>query len=377
MTEHNFAIGSYCSSLSWGGLEMNVLRFLRWMRHRGWNTNVYAHPDSMIYLHADEFEISKRAVKSEFKYGDIVNATRLGKLIREDNVRVLSLHQSKDMFLGVLAKLVTRKFFKIIYSQHMHIGADKKDVFHAWEYGHFDAWITPVRWLADRVVEKTVVPREKIHIIPRGIELDRFQNDKPDKRDARARLDLPLDAYIAGVIGRLDHKKCQDTAIKALGRLHADGHPIHLAIIGTKTRGEETGYAEYLAKLVTDLNLNDFVHFRPHQKEPEYTYAALDQFVLPSESETAGMVVIEAFASGLPVIGTRAGGTISQIDHGRNGLLYEPHDDIELAACMKRYITDPSFAASVAREAITDSRLKYSHIAQCEGWERVIGQLME
>lgn len=376
MEHRDFAIGSYCSSRSWGGLEMNVLRFLRWMRFRGWDTVVYAHPESRMYAHADEFEVKKRAVKSDFKFGDIVNATRLGNLIKEDNVRILSLHQSKDMFLGVLAKLVTRKYFKIIYSQHMHIGADKKDPFHAWEYGHFDAWITPVQWLADRVVEKTIVSREKIHIIPRGIELDRFQELKPDKHESRLRLNLPPDPYIAGVVGRLDRKKCQDTAIKALRRLHADGHRIHLALIGDKTHREETGYAEYLEKLVSELNLNDFVHFRPHQKEPAYAYAALDQFILPSESETAGMVVIEAFASGLPVTGTRAGGTISQIEHERNGLLYEPHDDAELAACMTRYIIDPAFAESIAREALTDARLKYSHIAQCEGWERVIEELM-
>ncbi|MCB2230944.1 glycosyltransferase family 4 protein [bacterium] len=374
--QHDFAIGSYCSSRSWGGLEMNVLRFLKWMRYRGWDTVVYAHPESMIYAHADEFEVKKRAVKSDFKYGDVVNARRLASHIREDNVRILSLHQSKDMFLGVLAKITARKFFKIIYSQHMHIGADKKDMFHAWEYGHFDAWITPVQWLADRVQEKTVVPKEKIHIIPRGIELDRFQDFKPDKLTARERLDLPPDAYIAGVIGRLDRKKCQDTAIRALGRLHENGHRVHLALIGDKTRHEETGYAEELRALVDERNLSDFVHFRPHQKEPEYAYASLDQFILPSESETAGMVVVEAFASGLPTIGTRAGGTISQLDHGRNGLLYEPHNDSELADCMTRFIADPSFAEEAAREALTDSRLKYSHFAQCEGWEQVIEGLV-
>jgi glycosyltransferase involved in cell wall biosynthesis len=75
------------------------------------------------------------------------------------------------------------------------------------------------------------------------------------------------------------------------------------------------------------------------------------------------------------VIGTRPGGTISQIDHGRNGLLYEAHDDAPLAERIGRCIDDPSFAAGLSSEAESDARTRYSHDAQCEAWERVIGGL--
>jgi glycosyltransferase involved in cell wall biosynthesis len=371
----DFAIGSYCSSRSWGGLEMNVLRFLSWMRQRGWETFVYAHPKSRILARAAEFGVPAREVASTFRYGDLKNARRMAKLIRQDNVRVLSLHQSPDMLVGILAKRLSKRYFKLIYSQHMHIGADKKDFFHRWEYRQFDAWITPVQWLADRVLEKTVVPREKIHIIPRGIVLDRFQAEKPDKGEARGRLGLSEQATIVGIIGRLDRKKCQDTLVRAAKRVRDKGHDIHLAIIGDITRNESTGYAGFLRQLVADLDLTDRVTFCPHQREAQYAYAALDIFVLASESETAGMVVLEAFASGLPVIGTAAGGTLSQIQPGENGLLYPPHDDAALADCIERLLTDLDFARRLSDRARQDAINKYSHQKQCEGWERVIGEL--
>lgn len=370
-----YSIGSYCSSRSWGGLEMNVLRFLKWMSLRGWDTVVYAHPDSQIYRSAVERGQKVRVIRSEFKYGDLPNAIRLARMIKRDNVRVLSLHQSPDMLLGVLAKQFSRSFFKLIYSQHMHVGGVKRDLFHRWEYNKFDAWISPVQWLADRVMEQTVVGPDRIHIVPRGIEQNRFTVNRPEKSQARARLDLPTDVNLIGVVGRLDLKKCQDTVVRALDILHKQGIKPHLAIIGDKTRGEETGYAEELHQLVDDLGLTDYVHFRPHQAEQEYAYAAQDIFVLPSESETYGMVMIEALTSGLPVIGTAAGGTLGQVFPNENGQLYPPHDDAALAECLKRYLIDEEFAARMAGKAAQLAAERYSHINQCDGWERVFETL--
>ncbi len=354
---------------------MNVLRFLVWMNQRGWRTFLYAHPSSMLYKNAVHTEANVRAVKSRPRLAGVLGAIRVADYIREDNVRFLTVHQSPDILTGVEAKLLSRKSFRLIYSQHMHIGGTKRDIFHSMEYRHLDAWVTPVQWLADRVREKTNIPPEKIHIIPRGIELERFTRNRPDKAKARQRLDLPQDVLLAGVVGRLDLKKCQDTAIKALAKVRRAGHPLHLLIVGDQTLSENTGYAEYLRQLVSELDLQDVVHFRSHQRQPEYAYAALDMFVLASQSETYGMVTIEAMASGLPVIGTDDGGTIDLINHEKNGLRFTPMHDDELASAMTRYITEPDFAQGVARQAEQDALAKYSHTCQCEAWERLFDRL--
>jgi len=371
----DYAIGSYCSSTAWGGLEMNVLRFLVWMSQRGWQAVLYAHPHSMLYRNALETQVMVRAVKSGTRLGGALSAYRVAGYAGEDNLRFLLVHQSPDILAGVLARLFSGRFFRLIYSQHMHIGGNKKDMLHSMEYRRLDAWVTPIQWLADRVVEKTNIPPEKIHVIPRGIELERFTLNRPDKRAARQKLNLPEDILLAGVVGRLDPKKCQDTAIKAVANVRRSGHPLCLLIVGDQTLLENTGYPEYLRQLVNELGLQDVVHFRPHQRQPEYAYAALDIFVLPSQSETYGMVTIEALASGLPVIGTDDGGTIDLIDHEKNGLRYTPQNDDELTAALLRYITQPEFAQQMATQAKQDALDKYSHTRQCEGWERLFGRL--
>jgi len=363
--------------MAWGGLEMNVLRFLRWMRDRGWDTVLCTCPDSALYRNAIDSEVSVRPVKPTVKYTDFFKARRLARQICKDNVRVLTVSQSRDILFGALVKRFSRKSLKLIYSQHMHIGGDKKDFLHSWEYAHFDAWVTPVQWLADRVLDKTTVPLSKIHIIPHGIELKRFTLDRPDKKTARRKLGIDETVTLAGIIGRLDPKKCQHVVIKVLKKVHEAGHPLHLLVVGDRTLSEWEDYDRYLEQLVDELNLCNFVHFRPHQQDPEYAFAALDLFVLASQSETYGMVTIEALASGLPVIGTSEGGTLDLISHEKNGLLFTPMNEDELTEAMLRYITDSDFATRMAKQAKQDAIERFSHIRQCESWERLLDEIVE
>jgi D-inositol-3-phosphate glycosyltransferase len=376
MATRRYAIGSYCSSSAWGGLEMNVLRFLRWMGERGWPTVVYADPTTTLFQHAREWNLRVRPVKSGGMLKQLLIGRQLAFLAQQDNVRALTLHQSSDILGGVLAKRFSDGFVRLIYHQHMHIGGDKTDLFHSWEYSHLDGFITPVEWLANMVKKKTVLPDERIHIIPRGVELERYTVSRPTKQAARKRLDVPMEATVAGVVGRLDPKKCQHTAIEALAKVHEAGHELHLLLVGARTRGEDTGYAARLHNMVDELGLTPYVHFRPHDKEPEYAYAALDIFILTSKSETYGMVTVEALSSGLPVIATADGGTLSLIEPEKNGLLYTPLDSDELSAVLLRLLNDPQLSKRLATQAETEAVERFSHISQCDRWEEVIEALV-
>ncbi len=376
VTPKPFAVASYCSSTAWGGLEMNILRFLAWMRERGWGTYVYGPVDSALLRHAGDFNVPARAVSRSSRLLDLVRARRVIRQLCADNIRMLTIHQSRDILFGALLKRSSGGSLGLVYSQHMHIGGVKKDILHSWQYRQLDAWVTPLRWLADRVLEKTTIPKNKIHVIPRGIELARYTTNRPHKAAARRALNLPLDVVLAGVVGRLDPKKCQDVAVRALKQVHDAGHHLHLLIVGDRTHGEAESYADHLQQLIDALRLRAYVHLRPHRSDIEKAYAALEMFVLPSQSETYGMVTIEAMACGLPVIGTQAGGTQDLITHERNGLLFMPMDADQLARAMMRYLTDPEFAARMARRAQQDATELYGHTRQCQSWERLLSQLV-
>jgi glycosyltransferase involved in cell wall biosynthesis len=354
---------------------MNVLRFLRWMKARGWRVGLYGNPDTRMYREARNFGIQVGPIVSNMHSGDLVNARRLSKMVRHDGVRWLITHRSQDLFLGVFARLFSGNTCRLIFHQHMHIGKNKKDLYHRWLYRQIDAFVTPVPWLAERVREKTSVPKDRLHIIPRGIEVARFTDAKPEKVAARSSLGLPPRAPLIGLIGRLDPKKGQDTVIKALARVHAAGYPAHLLLVGDQSFDEGDKYAASIRSLVEDTGMTDYVHFRSHRPDVETAYAALDIFVLASKSECYGMVTIEALTSGLPVVGTNDGGTVSLIDPGRNGLLVTPQDVAELSEALVSLLKEPEATAQMGLRARQEARVKFAHTTQCKAWEGLLEQL--
>jgi len=375
MESPGYRIASYCSSLSWGGLEMNVLRFLRWMSQRGWDVILYADPAARLYREAGNLGIATRPVVARLPAGDLTGAWRLARLMRRDGVRRLIVHRSFDLFLGALARLLSFGHTRLLYHQHMHIGGQKKDPYHAWLYRRIDAFITPVEWLAERVLEKTSVPPNRLHIIPRGVEIERFTVRRPSRTDARERYGLPSEAVVIGLIGRLDPKKGQDIAIRALARLHQAGYRPHLLLVGDQSFDEGDAFASSIHQLVGELGLSDCVHFRPHQSDVEGAYAALDIFVLASKSECYGMVTVEALVSGLPVVGTNDGGTVSLIHHGQNGLLFQPGNVTALAEALASLLDDPERVRRMGAAAQREGMVKFSHVRQCESWEQVLAGL--
>ena len=375
MDPKRYRFASYCSSPAWGGLEMHVLRFLRWMSQRGWMAVLYGDPATRLYQEATRAGIDTRSVVPHLRVGNFLSAGRLARLTKRDNVRWLIVHRSPDLFVGAFARVFSGGRTRLIYHQHMHIGRDKKDPYHYWLYRRPDAFVTPVQWLADRVLEKTSVPKERLHVIPQGIETERLTTGKPDKAAARARLGLPADAIVIGLVGRLDPKKGQDIAIEALAQLRQSGREPHLLLVGDQSFAEGDTYTTLVHELVDRHHLHDLVHFVPHIDEVEYAYAALDIFVLASKSECYGMVTLEAMVSGLPVIGTNDGGTVSIIDPGRNGLMVEPRNVAELVSALTTLLDDPALRARLGAAAHEEAIVKYSHVRQCELWENLFERL--
>ena len=375
MDSKQYQIASYCSSPSWGGLEMNVLRFLRWMKQRGWGVVFYGEPNTRLYREAVNAGLCTRPVVARLRSGDLLNAWKLARLTRRDGVRRLIVHRSLDLFLGAFARLFSGGHTKLLYHQHMHIGKRKRDFYHAWLYRQIDAFITPVQWLAERVLEKTSVPKNRLHIIPRGTEIERLTSGKPGKAAARARFGLPDEVMVIGMVARLDPKKGQDIVIEALARLKRAGYSPHLLLVGDQSFDEGDAYAASIHQLVAKLQLSDQVHFFPHMPDVEWAYAALDIFVLASKSECYGMVTVEALVSGLPVIGTNDGGTVSLIEPGRNGFLVEPRNVEELTQALKALLDDPGLTEKMGMAAQAEAMVKYSHTRQCELWEEVIESL--
>lgn len=172
---------------------------------------------------------------------------------------------------------------------------------------------------ADVARSQRECPPDRLHVIPNGIDLDRFGPDA-DARDAiRRELGIPADAFAVGTVGRLWPEKDHAYLIRSLEQVLGDR--FHLVIAGD---GPE---ADALAQQVAALPHPDAVHLTGNRRDVPRLLAALDAFVLSSRSEGLPLVIPEAMAAGLPVVSTSVGGIPQVVDEGATGFLVASGDE--------------------------------------------------
>ena len=216
-----------------------------------------------------------------------------------------------------------------------------------------DAIVAPRKWVKDLLLLNGV-SLSKIHLLKQGLcrECNRDDQIPPEKEDNTIRF-----VYM----GRVDKTKGLDIFIKAFKQV--DDNNITFDIYGI-----EQDNAKYFKK-IKDLTATDkriAIKESVQGKDVIKTLAGYDVLVVPSQwMETGPMVVLEAFAAGIPVIGSRLGGIAELIENERNGLLVEPFsikewaktirrlsDNRNIIAKLKENVTPPNNMTKVACSAI-------------------------
>ncbi len=213
------------------------------------------------------------------------------------------------------------------------------------------------RWLLTVVR----IPAAKVVTICNGVDTDRFVEG--DQAAARAALDLPLDRTIVGTVGRLDPVKDQAGLVQAFARVRRD-HPGAVLVIA----GDGPCRAD-LEALVGALGLDADVRLLGERKDVPQVLQAMDVFVLPSIAEGISNTILEAMATGLPVVATRVGGNPELVDDGTTGTLVEAGSPEALASAIAGYLADPgrrlahgraSRRLAVARFGLSTMRQTYA-----------------
>jgi glycosyltransferase involved in cell wall biosynthesis len=147
------------------------------------------------------------------------------------------------------------------------------------------------------------------------------------------------------MVARLQEGKRQEDAIHAIGELRDQGIPVQLWLVG----GGEQNYFNFLEKLVHENNLTKHVRFFGQVRNFFPYLQKADVFLLCSRCEAFARIVVQAMKAGIPVLGTRSGGTVEQITDGFNGFLYEPENYKELAAKIKYFLDNPEMAHTMGK----------------------------
>jgi glycosyltransferase involved in cell wall biosynthesis len=188
------------------------------------------------------------------------------------------------------------------------------------------------------------LPSEKVRVLYNGIDLKRYRRHR-DRAEVRAALNIPANEPVVGVVARLDHwAKGHGELFQALALVHTR-HPLRCLVIGGGRRQSE------MEAMVRELSLTPAVNFLGHRDDIPDLLAALDIFVLPSHSEGVSRSLLEAMASGLPVVVSEAGGSPEVIQSEVNGLLVPVKDVPALAQALIRLLADPDWAKQLGLAA--------------------------
>ena len=161
------------------------------------------------------------------------------------------------------------------------------------------------------------------------------------------------------IVGRIQPLKGQDIALRALSRL-APGIRPHLYVAGEVSGAGNTSYRDGLEHLVASRGLAGDVTFLGALPRDEL--AALIRecalVLVPSRSETFGLVTLEAAASGVPVIASAAPGLVDSVRDGLTGVLVPGHDEHAWAAAIERMLRDPALRSRMARASVDHARAR-------------------
>lgn len=175
--------------------------------------------------------------------------------------------------------------------------------------------------IKDFVIRQERLNPDKIEVIYNGIEIDKFSNDKDKAYYKKEILGFQENVRIVTMIGTLSVKKSQTDFLKAAQKvLQIHNSNVKFLIVGA-------GPLEvYLKQLTYNLGIADYVFFSGFRDDISSILAATDIFVLPSLFEGLPNVILEAMASGLPVVATDVGGIPEVVENGKSGILIKPKD---------------------------------------------------
>jgi len=211
------------------------------------------------------------------------------------------------------------------------------------------------------------LPEAISRVVPSGVDGDMYA--RGDGAAYRLALGIAASAPVVGALGRLVGKKGFEYLIDAMPRVLA-AVPDAVCVIGG-----EGDLADSLRASAAHLGLHDRVMLAGQipRDETASFYAMCDVFAVPSVVDPRGnvdglpLVLLEAMASGVPVVGSRLGGVAEVISDGENGLLVPPGDSESLAEKVIQVLQQPEWGRSLGQRARRDAEAGYS-------WKGIAGQ---
>jgi glycosyltransferase involved in cell wall biosynthesis len=385
----------------WGGTETTILQTSRALRERGHEVEIF----TSLALSDRPRETIRGVPVRRFRYsypffglsaedrltmdkkgGNLLSLSLLWALVREPGVQLLHAHTGKRV--GGIVRTAARQrripyvvtlhggFFEIPRAEMDQMLAPIADRL---EWGRaFGALLGSRRVLDDAAALICVggdeyeaargrLPDQRVELLPNGVDSELFAHG--DGPAFRAAYGIPADRRLLLCVSRIDYQKNQIGLVEALPPVLARHPAVHLVLLGPVT---VESYRQRLLARTRELGLQQHVTLIPGlgYDDPLLlgAFHAAEVFCLPSLHEPFGIVILEAWSAGLPVVAARVGGIPSFTRDGEDVLLVEPGDPDRLGGRLTELFADGELRARLAATGRDKARRDYD-------WSTVSGRL--
>jgi sucrose-phosphate synthase len=235
---------------------------------------------------------------------------------------------------------------------------------------------------------------EKMRVVPPGTDLDKFHPVDGSERDSTIHHDISRflrepDKPIVLALSRPDQRKNINTLVEAYGESEELKQLANLVIIAGNRddiRDMDSGAQEVLAEILLSIDLYDLYgkvaypkHHSPDDVPVIYRLAAASGgvFINPALTEPFGLTLIEAAATGLPIVATEDGGPTDIINNCHNGYLIDPLDKKAMADNLIKVLADKDNWKSLAHNGIKGVREHYSWSAHAEKYLKIVKPVVD
>ena len=300
---------------------------------------------------------------------DFRPAWKLARYLRDEGYHLLHTHTPRTAMLG---RLVAR----LAGIPHVHHG-------HGQTATEVDA---PWKSRASAAIERFSIARTarviavsestRRYFLAQGLRSEQVvvvPNGVPGPATLPAR-EAPASRWTIGTVALLRPRKGIEILLQAIAKLRHAGHDVHLRIVG---RFETEAYEQEIHAQATALGLDDVIDWRGFCHDVPAELAAMDVMVLPSlMAEGLPMVVIEAMAAGVPVVGTRVAGSEDVIRHEKTGLLATPGSADSLATQLARYVEGDVNWKRLRRAAHVEHGQRYSDACMARSVAEIYNEVL-
>ncbi len=279
---------------------------------------------------------------------DAASARQLARIVRQQNIQVIHAHMARDYPLAAFAARVNRGA-KLIISRHVLFPLSG---LHAVALANVARVIAVSDAVSRKLREQQLFPAEKIVVVRNGIDVERFGQNRLtlDREEFCQRMNIPAHRLLVGTVGEITKLKGHEDFVCATALVARAVPQAHFIIAG-QDHSVKREHDASLRKRIETLNLTDQVQRFGWIDNLADLYCALEVFVSASHSESFGLAIVEAMASGTAVVATATDGAREVIADGVNGLLVPIGDSGAMADAMIDLLRDSQRRTRLASAA--------------------------